>query len=451
VAVLSLLIMAATALAVTGDITQLSGTAGCVSETGSAGACADGQALDGPAGLAVSPDGKSVYVGSLNSDAVAIFQRDTTTGELTQLPGTAGCVSETGSGGACADGKAIDNGGGAMTVSGDGKNLYVASQGSGVAVFARDTTTGELTQLPGTAGCVSPTGSGGDCAVGRALNGPQSVAESADGKNVYVASEVSDAVAVFARNTTTGELTQLAGGAGCISESGGACRNGRALNTPVSVAVSGDDKHVYVGSFGSDAVVVLRRNATTGALFQAPATNSCISETGSGGACTDGKALDRLFSLAVSGDGKSVYTASISDAVAAFRRNPATGVLTQLVGPAGKAGCVSETGSSGACADGKALSGPISVAVSADGESVYAGSIGSDAVAVFRRDAVNGTLFQRTGTAGCVSETGGGGVCADGKALDEPRIVAVSADGKNVYVTSRVSDAVAAFARETPP
>jgi DNA-binding beta-propeller fold protein YncE len=454
VAALTALIMAATALALTGELTQLPGTAGCVSETGTGGDCADGNAIDGPAGLAISPDGKSVYVGSLNSAAVAVFQRDTTTGELTQLPGTAGCVSETGSGGACADGKALDNGGGAMTVSGDGKNLYVASQGSGVAVFARDTTTGELTQLSGTAGCISPTGSGGDCAAGRALYGPQSVAESADGKNVYVASEVSDAVAVFARNTTTGELTQLAGAAGCIRETGGGyCRDGRALDQPVSVAVSGDDKHVYVGSFGSDAVAVLRRNTTSGALSQASGTAGCISETGTGGACADGKALDGPFSLALSADDKNVYAASLhSNAVAVFRRDTATGVLTQLVGAANKSGCVSNGGSGGACRAGKALSGPVSVAVSADGESVYVDSIGSDAVAVFQRNATGvGGLTQLAGTAGCVSETGSGGACADGKALDEPRVVAVSPDGKNVYVTSRQSSAVAVFARETAP
>ena len=121
VAALTALIMAATALAVTGELTQLSGTAGCVSETGTGGACADGKALDFAAGLAISPDGKSVYVASLNSDAVAVFQRDTTTGELTQLAGTAGCISETGSGGDCADGKALDIGDSdSMTVSGDG-------------------------------------------------------------------------------------------------------------------------------------------------------------------------------------------------------------------------------------------------------------------------------------------------------------------------------------------
>jgi DNA-binding beta-propeller fold protein YncE len=201
----------------------------------------------------------------------------------------------------------------------------------------------------------------------------------------------------------------------------------------------------------SDAVVTLRRNATTGALFQAPATNSCVSETGTGGTCTDGKALDGLFSLAVSADGKSVYTASLnSDAVAGFRRNPTSGVLTQFVGPAGKAGCVSQLGTGGACADGKGLEGAITVDVSPDGESVYAGSIGSDAVAVFRRDTASGALFQRAGIAGCVSETGAE-ACADGKALDEPRTVAVSPDGKNVYVSSRVSSAVAVFARDTTP
>jgi DNA-binding beta-propeller fold protein YncE len=455
VAALTALVMAATALALTGELTQLPGTAGCVSETGTGGDCADGNAIDGPAGLAISPDGKSVYVGSLNSDAVAVFQRDTTTGELTQLPGTAGCVSETGSGGACADGKALDNGGGGMTVSGDGKNRYVASQGSGIAVFARDTTTGELTQLPGTAGCVAQTGSGGDCAAGKALYGAQSVAESADGKNVYVASEVSDAVAVFARDTTTGELTQLAGAAGCIRETGGGyCRDGRALVTPVSVAVSADDKHVYVASFDSDAVAILRRNPTTGALFQPSGTASgCISETGTGGACVDGKALGGPFSLALSADDKNVYVASLhSDAVAAFRRDTTTGVLTQLVGPTNQAGCVSNGGSGGACRAGKALSGPISVAVSADGESVYVDSIGSDAVAVFQRNATGvGGLTQLAGTAGCVSESGSAGACADGKALDEPRVVAVSPDGKNVYVTSRQSSAVAVFARETAP
>jgi hypothetical protein len=46
-----------------------------------------------------------------------------------------------------------------------------------------------------------------------------------------------------------------------------------------------------------------------------------------------------------------------------------------------------------------------------------------------------------------VVETGSGGQCADRKALDGASSVAVSADGMSLYVASQVSDAVAAFAR----
>jgi DNA-binding beta-propeller fold protein YncE len=60
---------------VTGGLTQPTGIAGCVSETG-AGTCADGHALDGARSVAVSPDGKSIYVASsYPSNAVARFNR----------------------------------------------------------------------------------------------------------------------------------------------------------------------------------------------------------------------------------------------------------------------------------------------------------------------------------------------------------------------------------------
>jgi hypothetical protein len=58
---LLVLLVTATALAVTGDLSQPAGAAGCVSEDGT-GPCADGHALDRPNSVAVSPDGKSVYV-----------------------------------------------------------------------------------------------------------------------------------------------------------------------------------------------------------------------------------------------------------------------------------------------------------------------------------------------------------------------------------------------------
>jgi len=70
-------LIAGTALAATGALTQLSGNAGCVSEDGTGGDCANGKALQAPRSVAVSPEKKprSVYSASNHSDAVAVFAR----------------------------------------------------------------------------------------------------------------------------------------------------------------------------------------------------------------------------------------------------------------------------------------------------------------------------------------------------------------------------------------
>jgi DNA-binding beta-propeller fold protein YncE len=146
------LILSARGDAFLGLLTQLAGQAGCVSETGSTGACADGTALDAATSVTVSPDGKHVYVALFNSDAVAVFARDKTTGALTQLAGPAGCVSEDGTGGACADGTALLHAA-SVAVRPDGKHVYAASQVSdAVAVFARDKTGRGAWKMRGPAG-----------------------------------------------------------------------------------------------------------------------------------------------------------------------------------------------------------------------------------------------------------------------------------------------------------
>ena len=141
----------------TGAITQPAGSAGCISQTGS-GSCADGHVSTEPDGVTVTPDGKSVYVDSVPSSAVLRFNRNTATGAISQPACTAGCISETGSG-PCADGHAL-NGSGRVALSDNGKNVYVASEDSNAVVrLNRNTTTGAISQPAGSAGCISQTGS----------------------------------------------------------------------------------------------------------------------------------------------------------------------------------------------------------------------------------------------------------------------------------------------------
>ncbi|MBK5232294.1 MAG: beta-propeller fold lactonase family protein [Thermoleophilia bacterium] len=426
------------AAASTGDLTQKAGTAGCISETG-AGPCVDGTALSDSNAVTVSPDGKSAYVASNTSDAVAVFDR-TTDGTLTQKAGTAGCISETGAG-PCVDGTAL-NGAGSVTVSPDGKNAYVASfDSNAVSIFDRSPD-GTLTQKVGTAGCISETGAG-PCVDGTALSTARSVAVSPDGKSAYVLGFSSDAVAVFDR-AADGTLTQKAGTAGCISETGaGPCADGTAIAHPIVVTISSDGKNAYIASSMSGAVSVFDR-ALDGTLTQKSGNAGCISNTGAG-PCADGTALGGANSVSISPDGKSAYASSLlSDAVVVFDR-AADGELTQK---AGTTGCFSDTGA-GPCSDGTALVGATSVAVSPDGNSAYVTASGSYSVAEFDR-AMDGSLTQKPGTAGCISETGAG-PCGDGTAIAYPNSVAVSPDGRNAYVVSLISDAVAVFDREPAP
>jgi DNA-binding beta-propeller fold protein YncE len=423
------------------------GARNCISETGTGGACQDGTALENPLGVFASADGRSAYVASDVSDAVVVFDRELPMGLLTQKPDAAGCVSETGSGEKCQNGRGLNAPNG-IDGSPDGRHIYVASIGSdAVAVFDRDPASGSLRQKPGARACISEPGARRRCVHGKALDGALDVAVSPDGRSVYVASQLSDAIAVFDLEPATGSLTQKVGAAGCISESGdGLCQDGRALDGPLSVVVSAEGRSVYVASTNSDAVAIFDRDPASGALTQKSDSKACISETGTAGGCRDGRALRSAAGIAVSADGASVYVASQrSDALAIFDRNPVSGVLTQK---GSRAGCISQTGV-GPCRDGSALDGAIGVAVSTDGTLVYAASPRSDAVAIFVRDTATGALVQPRGTAGCVSEAPLRH-CGHAAALDFPRDMAPSSDGKSVYVAAAASDAVVILDRRNP-
>jgi autotransporter-associated beta strand protein len=345
--------------------------------------------LDGAYAAAASPDGKNLYVAGIQADSLVVFTRDTTTGALTYST------------------KFTDGAGGidgldgirSVVVSPDGKNVYATgSVDDALVVFNRDTTTGALTY--------STTFKDGVNNV-NGLDGADTIAVSADGKSVYVTGGTDDAVAVFTRNTTTGALTYSTINDGA---------NISGLNAAAGIAVSPDGKNVYATGGFDNSLVVFERDTTTGDLSYVD-----IFQDGIDG--VDGLAAAQ--SVIVSADGKYVYVAGLSDdAIAVFARDTTTGALTYV--------SMVKDGVDGV--DG--LDGAYTLALSPDGESLYVASRYDLALAVFTRDTTTGALTYST-----MFKNGFDGV--DG--LDGASSVVVSADGKNVYVASDSSDAVAIF------
>lgn len=411
------------AAAAPGALAPPLGDAGCLTGSELAG-CAPAASLDGAAGVALSPDGRTAYAAARDANAVTVLARDTAGGLA-----FGGCVSAAGAG--CSSGRAL-TGAVAVDVSRDGRLVAVASPGSaGVALFLRDPATGALAQPAGPAGCATETGDGGACLDGRALTGAQDVSFSPDGSRLYVAAaSPANAVAVLRTDAASGITGQPAGAAGCFSETGtgGQCGDGSSLAGPTSVAALASG--VLVTTSGSSSLVRLALHPGTGALSQ----TGCIREVGTG-SCPDGRALSGAAHVAVTPDAATALVAATSsDAVAAIRLGS---TLTQA---AGGAGCVSDTGTSGQCFDGRALDGANGVAVTSDGRAAYVTAGVSDAIATIDLDAAG--LTQATDTAGCAAERGA--TCVSRPGLDGARGVAADAAGRPVTAAD-VSDAVLGF------
>jgi DNA-binding beta-propeller fold protein YncE len=431
-----------------GRLVQLPGPKGCLAAGRKhAGTCARARALSGPGpfmgsrAIALSPDGRSVYVAASGSDAIAIFVRDPQTGVLKQPKGKAGCVAAKAAGG-CAPALGL-LGPNSVAVSPDGRFVYATSrEGASVTSFRRNPKTGALLQLPpSSAGCISGLPIPG-CATGRALSGPDVVVVSPDGKNVYVGSFFGNAVVGFARNPESGALTQLEGSAGCIALATSGCATGLALGAIEGLAVSPDGTTVYAAAALSNALVVLGRDPSTGALGQATDGSGCLVDAALTG-CTTGNQLAGANAVTTDGQGGNVYVTSLfSNSVTSFT-TVASGVgVTQEEGPAG---CLVFLRAPG-CSFGRAMVAPEGLAVSPDGTSVYVSSFKSGALDVLDRNPQTGSVAQKPGAAGCLAPKSLPG-CSPGRALKGVSSVAVSPDGRNVYSTAFGSNAVDVFRR----
>lgn len=388
----------------------------------------------GSRAIALSPDGKSVYVASSRSDAIAIFRRNARTGALRQPAGSSGCIAAKGAGG-CARAVGL-NGPNSVAVSADGRNVYATSRGSNsLTIFHRNRSTGALEQLRGGFGCISGLPLPG-CAAGRALLGPDVVVVSPDGANVYVGSFFGNAVAVFDRDRAGGALAQPGDSSGCIAEAMSGCAPGVALGAPEGMAISPNGASVYVATALSNALVVLSRDRSSGAVTQA----GCIVDTPLGG-CTSGVQLSGANAVAVSPAKGNVYVTSLfSNSVTSFGQ--ATSGLAQKPGTAGCLVWLRAVG----CSFGRALSSPEGLAVSPDGENVYVAAFATGAIDVLDRTRESGAVVQKPGRPGCLAPRSVPG-CTRARALRGVSSIALSPDGRYLYSTSFGSNAVDIFRR----
>jgi len=405
--------------------------------------------LDGAFSVAVSPDGGNVYAAGKDDNAVAVFSRDPVSGQLTFLE-----VHRTGTNGVNGLSNARS-----LTVSPDGAHLYaVGTQDDSVAAFRRNPSTGRLSYMG-----VRRDGVGGV----DGLDGVLSVTVSPDGNHLYAGGYFDDAVAVFGRNPTNGRLTFVE-----VHKDGVGGVDG--LDGASTIAVSPDGAYLYAVGGLDNAVAIFSRDAATGQLTFMDALVDGVDGI-------DGLAGAR--SVTVSPDGHRLYVAAVDDnAVAVFSRDVETGGLTFMAmlqdgvdGVDGLEGAFSVAMSPNghhlyaAALDGDAVTvlrrgladwqltfvealkdgdGVVdglrsvrSVAVSPDGNHLYAASAAEDMVVVFRRDAATGRLMLVE-----LLQDGVDGV--DG--LDYASAVAVSSDGEHVYVVSAGDAAVAVFTRNPP-
>jgi hypothetical protein len=291
------------------------------------------------------------------------------------------------------------------------------------------------------------------CAEGRGLQELHHVALSPDGRFVYTAagSPTHDpgdqsAVAILSRDSRTGSVQQLPGQQGCVEHADPprdlGCTLGRNLLGLRYVVVSADGRFVY--ATGATGLAMFRRDTATGTLTQLDGEPGCISETTPG--CLRAVGARSVEDLVITRKGARAYSASTSGFVLLFARDPRTGTLRPL-------GCIGETPKmtpQRGCSLGRATDKARSVTLSPDERFVYVADL-SGAVGIFSRNPRSGWLTQAGGTAGCISETGLDS-CAKARGIFGAHRLTITPDGRFAYLAGKTGgnnrSALSAFSRD---
>jgi DNA-binding beta-propeller fold protein YncE len=398
---------------------------GCVGNDGANG-CADldGDPMTDPTGVAVSPDGKSVYVVAATTGSIVRFNRLAPDGQLV----FADCLSDLGDAPCGNLLEAPLNGAADVTVSPDGKSVYVVSSlADTLSHFFRDEQGGISLD-----GCVgNKAGNACEDVPFEPLDYPRGVAVSPDGKSVYVASDVSQSVSHFFR-APQGQITFD----GCRNDDGsGNCAAAAGMADASDIAVSPDGRSVYATSRG--AVVHFTRLAPDGQIVP----TSCLSGSATAG-CDDlpGTPIDDPVDITIAPDGRTAYVAS-QEAIARLALTPADGTPTF-------AGCIATSNDSG-CPTMQA-SVPFaahSLAMSPDQRSLYATVPIANALARFSIEQPGDGGSGGGGTGGNGSGGGQGGPGGTPADRVKPRISALRASIRRRVPTFRFRLSEAATVR----
>ena len=372
--------------------------------------------INGPYGVAVSPDAQHVYVADSGGSGVTRY--DVLGGNSLSYQATYASASLSVSRRFTSPEQ--------VAVSPDGANVYVTGvTGDSIAVYARDQSSGDLTHMEtvrngSSYGCVNTLqvnqpSAGPICSSLSGMDGAYGIAFSPGGEHVYVTTKYSSTVMVFGRQTSGAETGSLEYPSPSILRTAFLQRyTNTLLSAAYGVAVSPDGANVYVTGYTSDALITLDRDASNGRLT----TRQVLTSSAASG-------LNGVFRVTISADGKHVYTAAYdSDSVCAFTRSQVNGALTPI-----------------ACYTSAELNAASDVALSPDGRMLFATGYSGNSLTAFERDMDTGGLTFRDvitkGISGFPRIAGARGVV-------------INPNGQAAYVTGHTDDATVAIIFNAP-
>lgn len=357
-------------------------SAGCVESPPLAACAAEAQGLGGVTAVAVHPNGRHVYAVSGGDGALMHLKRNKRTGKLTY----ARCIADTVEGVACPARVPGLSGANDLAISRDGRSLYVAAVGSHAITHFR---LNKRTGAPRFAACIEDDDAPTDqCSARRqGLWEARAVEVSRNGKFVYVVSGGNHdpviplrdaAVAYFKRNKKSGALK----GRGCIADNdhlgdddcGG--RRADGIYDAWSLGLSPDGRFLYAGTFSTGAFGVFAvRNGV-------PSFRYCVEAPLRPPPCAvTAQAIGRSVAFAFDSRGRSMYVAT-ARGIQPFIRQPRSGILAERP-------CIDDDDAAPYDAScqrrANGLLGATALAVSPDDRFLYAASSNEDAVSVFRR------------------------------------------------------------------